>query len=112
MNTLRKKYQEEIMQTMMKEFEIKNINAVPRISKIVVNLGTGEKLRDKNAKEKLMTHIAAITGQKPKIQPARVSVAGFGIRAGMPVGLTVTLRGDRMYDFLQKLITIVLPRLR
>lgn len=112
MNTLKEKYQKEIMKTLMDEFELKNVHSLPKISKIIVNMGTGEKLRDKNAKDKLMTHVAAITGQKPKIQPARVSVAGFGVRAGMPVGLTVTLRGDRMYDFLQKLISIVLPRLR
>ncbi len=105
-------YKDEVAKTLAKEFEIKNVHAIPRISKIVINMGTGEKLRDKNSKEKLMKHLAIITGQKPKIQQARVSVAGFGLRAGMPVGLTVTLRGDRMYDFLQKLITIVLPRLR
>ncbi len=105
-------YKEEIVKTLAKEFDIKNVHAIPRISKIVINMGTGEKLRDKNMKEKLMTHFAAITGQKPKVQQARVSVAGFGLRAGMPVGLTATLRGDRMYDFLQKLITVVLPRLR
>lgn len=112
MNTLKQKYQKEIMPELKKEFELKNVHSIPKVHKVVVNLGTGEKLRDKGTREKLTTHIAAITGQKPKVQQARVSVAGFGIRAGMPVGLTVTLRGDRMYDFLQKLITIVLPRLR
>jgi len=109
---LKEKYNKEVQKTLLKELNIKNVHAVPRVSKIVVNLGTGDRLRDKNAKDKLMQHVSAITGQKPKIQQARVSVAGFGIRAGMPVGLTVTLRGDRMYDFLQKLVTIVLPRLR
>lgn len=111
-NLLKKLYLEKAVPTLKEEFGIKNIHAVPRISKVVVNMGTGEKLRDKNSKEKLITHLAAMTGQKPKIQQARVSVAGFGLRAGMPVGLTVTLRGDRMYDFLQKVITLVLPRLR
>lgn len=112
MNTLKETYTKEVKSKLADEFGIKNTEAIPSVEKIVVNLGTGEKLRDKAQREKLISHISAITGQKPKVQQARVSVAGFGIRAGMPVGLTVTLRGDRMYDFLQKLITIVLPRLR
>lgn len=94
------------------EFDIKNSMAVPEIAKIVVNMGTGDKLRDKGKKEALITDFSNITGQKPKVQQARISVAGFGIRAGMPVGLTSTLRRDRMYNFLDKLISIVLPRLR
>jgi large subunit ribosomal protein L5 len=84
----------------------------PQIVKVVVNMGTGESLRNKETKEKLMAELAAITGQKPKVQPARLSISGFGLREGMPVGLTVTLRRDRMYHFLDRLITVVLPRFR
>ena len=94
------------------EFGIKNTMAVPYINRVVVNSGTGERLRNKDSKEKLVNDFAAITGQKPKVQAAHISVAGFGIRAGMPVGLTSTLRRDRMYNFLDKVISVVLPRLR
>lgn len=110
--TLKEKYTTEVVPEIVKEFNLANVNAVPKIEKIVVNVGTGEKLRTKDTKEKLMADLAIITGQKPKIQGARISVSGFGIRAGMPVGLTSTLRGDRAYAFLERLISIVLPRLR
>jgi large subunit ribosomal protein L5 len=95
-----------------KEFGVENVMALPKIHKIVVNMGTGMDLRDKGLKEKAVQEFSAITGQKPKIQNARISVAGFNLRAGMPVGLTVTLRGARMRSFLDKLISVVLPRLR
>lgn len=111
-NNLKTKYQNEVVPKLIKEFKLDGPMAAPKLQKIVVNMGTGEKLRDREAKEVLMADMAQITGQKPKIQQARLSVAGFGIRAGQPVGLTVTLRGDRMYHFLEKLISIVLPRIR
>jgi large subunit ribosomal protein L5 len=111
MASLKDKYQ-SLIPDLGKKFQEKNTLAVPRIIKIVVNMGTKDLLRDKEAKEKLIRDLAAITGQKPKIQPAKKSIAGFGVREGNPIGLTVTLRGDRMYSFLQKLISIVLPRLR
>lgn len=75
-------------------------------------MGTGEKLRDRNTKEKMLAEFAKITGQRPKIQPAKTSIAGFALREGQPVGLTSTLRRDKMYAFLDKVISIVLPRLR
>lgn len=96
----------------MEKLDVKNSMSLPKISKIVVNMGTGDKLRNKDSKAKLVAEMAAITGQKPKIQPSRLSISGFGLREGMPVGLTVTLRRDRMYHFLDKLIAVVLPRLR
>lgn len=109
---LKQKYQEDVVPALKKEFGIDNPMAVPKVTKVVVNLGTGERLRDKQSREKLIDDIARITGQMPKVQAARISVAGFGIRAGMPVGLSVTLRRDRMYHFLDRLISVTLPRLR
>lgn len=102
----------QALESISEELEIKNPMALPQIKKVVVNMGTGDKLRDKSKKESLMNEFSLISGQKPKIQPARISVAGFKLRAGMPVGLTSTLRRGRMFDFLDKLITITLPRLR
>lgn len=96
----------------LEEFGLKNLMALPKITKIVVNMGTGERLRDKGMKEKLIADMTAVAGQKPKIQAAKMSVSGFGVREGMPVGLTVTLRKDKMYNFLDKLMNIVLPRFR
>lgn len=110
--SLREKYTKEVRDKMAQEFGIKNHMAVPKVSKIVINMGTGEAYRNKESYAKLQAELAAITGQKPKIQAARVSIAGFNLRAGMQVGLTSTLRGARMYSFLEKLISVVLPRLR
>lgn len=109
---LKQKYIEDILPKLAAEFSTKNIMSLPRIEKVVVNMGTGDRLRDKAAREKLMSELAAITGQKPKVQAARMSVSGFGIREGMPVGLTVTLRRSRMYAFLERLAVVVLPRFR
>lgn len=109
--TVRQKY-DEAFSKMAEEFDIKNPMALPRLSKVVVNVGTGDKLRDKSKKEALIKEFSAISGQTPKIQPARISVSGFAVREGMPVGLTATLRKDRMFNFLDKLISITLPRLR
>lgn len=112
MNTLREKYEKEVKSELKKVLGIENEFALPRITKVVVNMGTGDKLRDKSKKEKLIKEFSLITGQAPKIQNARLSIAGFGLRAGMPVGLSSTLRKDKMWNFLQKLIYITLPRLR
>ena len=109
---LKEKYQKEVMPALATEFSTKNPMALPVVSKITINMGTGDRLRNKEFKEKLMADLALITGQKPKVQPARISVAGFAVREGMAVGLTTTLRRDKMYNFLDKLISVVLPRLR
>ncbi len=109
---LKEKYTKEVAKELANELGIKNPHAVPKIVKVTVNMGTGEKLRNKEIKDKLVSEFALITGQKPKIVGARISIAGFGLRAGMPVGLTATLRGRRAYYFLDKLISVVLPRLR
>lgn len=109
---LKQKYKKEVAPKLMKEFGIKNKLAVPRITKVVVNSGIGSLSRDKAARESMIEELAAITGHRPSVQPARLSVAGFGIRDKMPVGLKVTLRRDRMWNFFDKLVSIVLPRLR
>jgi large subunit ribosomal protein L5 len=105
-------YEEVVTKDLAKEFDIKNKMATPRVEKVIVNMGIGEEGSDKGKRQEAIQEMAAITGQKPSVRQAKISVAGFGIRKGMPVGLKVTLRGKRMYDFLQRLFTIVLPRLR
>lgn len=112
MSNLRKKYQSEIVPKLAKELGLKNVLAVPRIEKVVVNIGVGEGAQDKNLLDSIAQDLGAITGQKPKITKARKAIAGFNLRAGDPIGLVATLRGERMYDFLEKLFRIVLPRLR
>jgi len=109
---LKEVYESEVRSKLMDEFGIKNKMATPYVSKIVVNMGTGELLKNKEVMDKLVKDVSLMCGQKPHVRRARISVAGFGIREGNPVGLSVTLRRQKMYDFLARLITIVLPRLR
>ncbi len=106
------KYNDEIKQTLAKELDIKNAMAIPHLQKIVINVGAGEATVNKNVTEKIAEQVALISGQKPIITKARVSVSAFKIRKGLPIGVKVTLRGDAMYTFLEKLITIVIPRIR
>ncbi len=110
--SLFEKYKKEVAPALAEEFGIKNVMAIPRITKIVVNTGTGEALKNKELSGKIADDLAQITGQKAKITKAKLSIAGFNIRSGMNVGMVVTLRGVRMYDFLNKLTAITLPRLR
>jgi len=109
---LKEKYQKEVVGKLIGEFSLKNNMQVPRIEKVVVNSGVGDAQKNKEGFERLKNDLALITGQSPSIRKARVSVASFGLRKGSPVGLKVTLRGVKMYDFLDKLFSIVLPRLR
>lgn len=109
---LKKHYEEQVMKNLSKKFDIKNKFAIPRVEKVVVNAGVGEATSDKSVLKQMSEDMAAITGQSPSVRHAKVSVASFGIRRGMPVGLKVTLRGVRMYDFLDRLFSVVLPRLR
>ena len=111
-SNLKKKFFKEIKPQLAKELGLKNLLAVPRVEKVVVNLGLGEGAGDEGVIEGAIPHLAVITGQRPKIAKARVSIAGFKLRKGAPIGLVVTLRGQRMFDFLEKLFKIVLPRLR
>lgn len=109
---LKQHYQDQVVPALMSELGISNKLAVPRIIKVVLNIGLKEAVSDKGVLEKTSAWLGVITGQKPKITRAKVSIANFKVRAGDAVGLTVTLRGVRMYDFLTKLINIVLPRVR
>jgi large subunit ribosomal protein L5 len=113
MNRLRQKYQDEVISNFKKAFELKNSNAVPRLMKVVVSIGVGTReSNQKQALESAADQMMKITGQKPKTTTAKQSIAGFNIREGMPVGLVVTLRGERMWEFVDKLIAIVLPKLK
>ena len=109
---LEEKYESDVLPKLMSEFGIKNKMEAPKIVKIVVNSGVGGLLKNKEQMEKLAEDMAQITGQKPSVRASRVSVASFGLRRGMPVGLKVTLRKGRMYAFLDRLISVVLPRMR
>ena len=109
---LKKKYKEEVIPALMKKFGYKNVMEVPKIEKIVVNMGVGEAVQNIKALENAMNDLALITGQKPSVRRAKRSEAGFKLRKGMPIGAKVTLRKDRMWDFLDRLISIALPRVR
>lgn len=109
---LKQQFQKEIAPKLKKELGKSNLNAVPTIQKIVVNMGVGRALADSKYLESAAKDLTVITGQKPSFRPARKDEAGFGLRAGKIIGLSVTLRGRRMWDFLAKLIHVVLPRLR
>ncbi|MBI4029064.1 MAG: 50S ribosomal protein L5 [Candidatus Blackburnbacteria bacterium] len=112
MNRLREKYQKNVGPKVGAEFGIENKVAQPKIEKVVVNMGIGELKDSKDEREKVVNEMASIVGQKPSLRLARKSIAGFNIREGQPVGISATLRGIRMYDFLDKLFNIVLPRIR
>ncbi len=112
MNRLKKFYQDKVLKDLKKDLGFANDFSVPRLTKIIVNMGIGDVAKDKQAREKIMKYMAKITGQKPQICKAKKSVAEFSIREGEPIGVKTTLRGDRAYAFLDKLISIVLPRVR
>lgn len=112
MNQLLEKYKKEISLNLARELGVKNPMATPRVTKVVVNMGTGTIKDNKEEQEKAVSELASIVGQKPSVRLARRSVAGFNLREGEPVGISATLRGVRMYHFIDKLLNIVLPRLR
>lgn len=112
MSELYERYKKEIIPAMIKEFGYKNPVAVPKIEKIVLNVGLGEAVSDKNVIEKVISYLATVTGQKGVAACAKKSIAGFKLRAGQPIGVKITLRRKKMYDFLEKLIKVVLPRTR
>jgi large subunit ribosomal protein L5 len=112
MARLRDTYKDEIVPTMMERFSYRNIMEVPRLEKIVVNIGLGEALQNAKALDAATHDLTAIVGQKPVVTRARKSIANFKLRAGNPIGVKVTLRGERMYSFLDRLINIALPRQR
>jgi large subunit ribosomal protein L5 len=109
---LKTRYREEILPALQAEFEIKNVMQVPGLTKIVVNMGVGEAARDSKLIEGAIKDLTAITGQKPLVTKARKSIAQFKLREGMPIGAHTTLRGDRMWEFLDRLLSLALPRIR
>jgi large subunit ribosomal protein L5 len=109
---LKERYRSEIVPAMREQFGYKNVMQVPKVTKVTVNMGVGAGTQDAKQMEEAATQLGQITGQKAQVRRARKSVANFKLRAGMPVGLRVTLRGDRMYEMLDRLISIALPRIR
>ncbi|MBD0373638.1 MAG: 50S ribosomal protein L5 [Pyrinomonadaceae bacterium] len=109
---LKDRYQKEIAPAISKEFEIENPMAVPKLEKIVINMGMGEAIANSKVLDTAADELRAIAGQKPVVTKAKKSIASFKLRQGMPIGVMVTLRGDRMYEFLDRLITVALPRVR
>ncbi len=109
---LRKQYEETVRSALQERFEYNNSMQIPKLDKVVINVGVGEAVQDKKKIDKVLKEITAISGQKPVVTRARKSIASFKLRDGMPIGVKVTLRSDRMYEFLDRLITIALPRVR
>lgn len=109
---LRKAYDEKVRASLSEKFGYKNPMQVPKLDKIVINMGVGDAVSDKKKVTKASAEIEAIAGQKPVVTRARKSIASFKLREGMPIGTKVTLRGERMYEFLDRLITIAMPRIR
>ena len=112
MARLKETYLKEVVQGLIQEFGYSNPMAVPKIEKIVINVGAGEAVGDSKKINSVVSDLAAITGQKPVVTRAKKSIANFKLREGMPIGAKVTLRRDRMYEFLDRLVTVALPRVR
>lgn len=112
MARLKDKYRNEIVSAMMQKFGYKNIMEVPKLEKVVVNMGVGEAIQNSKAMDAAVNDLSIITGQRPVVTKAKKSIAAFKLRQGMSIGCKVTLRGDRMYEFADKLISIALPRVR
>ena len=111
-NRLKKRYEEEVVPALQKHFDYKNVNRIPKLEKIVVNAGIGDAKDNSKSFQIAVEELKSITGQKPLVTHAKKSVANFKLREGQPVGAKVTLRNDRMYEFMDKLISIALPRVR
>jgi large subunit ribosomal protein L5 len=112
MSRLYQKYKDTVREELKKELNLKNIMMVPKLEKIVINSGVGEATQNIKLLDKVMEELAAVTGQRPIIRRAKKSIAAFRLRAGMPVGATVTLRGMRMYEFMDRLVSVVMPRVK
>lgn len=109
---LKDKYQKEVRKKLQDEFGIKNVMAIPKIEKVVLNMGVGEAIGNAKILDAAVDELATISGQKPVIRKAKKSIASFKLREGVPIGTSVTLRGEKMYEFLDRLINIALPRVR
>ncbi|MDF0727566.1 50S ribosomal protein L5 [Cytobacillus sp. S13-E01] len=112
MNRLKEKLQKEITPALMSKFNYSSVMEVPKLEKIVINMGVGDAVANSKSLDNAVEELATITGQKPVVTKAKKSIAGFRLREGMPIGAKVTLRGERMYEFLDKLISVSLPRVR
>lgn len=112
MSRLKEKYLNEVSPALMSKFGYKSVMQLPKVEKIVINMGVGDAVQNSKALDAAVEELTIITGQKPVVTKAKKSIAGFRLREGMPIGAKVTLRGERMYEFLDKLISIALPRVR
>ena len=112
MNRLKEQYRNDVVNSLMEKFDYESVMEVPKVEKIVVNMGVGDAVANSRNLENAVNELTLIAGQKPVITRAKKSVAGFRLREGMPIGAKVTLRGERMYDFLDKLVSVSLPRVR
>lgn len=112
MSRLKKRYEEEIKKQLQEKFSFANPCQIPQLKKVVISMGIGEAARDKNALQDCVSELALISGQKPVVCRARKSISNFKLREGMPIGLKTTLRGTRMYDFVDRFVNIVCPRIR
>jgi large subunit ribosomal protein L5 len=112
MSRLREKYQKEVVPALRKEYQYANHMAIPKLQKIVVNMGVGEAIQNSKLMDAAVEELATITGQKPVVTKATKSIASFKLRQGMSIGCCVTLRGERMYEFLDRLVNVALPRVR
>jgi large subunit ribosomal protein L5 len=112
MPRLKQRYREELAPALKEQLGLRNVMQVPGLEKIVVNVGLGEAINDSKALEGAMRDLTTITGQKPRVNRARKSIAGFKLREGMPIGVKVTLRGDRAWEFFDRLLSVALPRIR
>ncbi|AOV06529.1 50S ribosomal protein L5 [Sporosarcina ureilytica] len=112
MSRFKEKFEKEITPALMSKFEYTSVMQVPKVEKIVINMGVGDAVQNSKALDAAVEDLTTISGQKPVITRAKKSIAGFRLREGMPIGTKVTLRGERMYEFLDKLVTIALPRVR
>ena len=112
MNRLNAKYKNEVVPSLIEKFNYKSVMEVPKVEKIVINMGVGDATSNAKNLENAVEELTLISGQKPVVTTAKKSIAGFRLREGMPIGTKVTLRGERMYDFLDKLVTVSLPRVR
>ena len=109
---MKTRFNEELIPRLMEELGLTNVMQVPRFEKVVINMGVGDAVKDGRMLEAALADLTVITGQKPVVTKARKSIAGFKLREGMPIGAKVTLRGDRMWEFLDRLVTLALPRIR
>ena len=112
MARLKEKYLNEVVPGLQEQFKYTNVMAIPKLDKVVINIGLGEAVQNPKAVDAALNDLTLITGQKPVVTRAKKSIAGFKLREGMPVGVKVTLRGDRMYEFVDRLLSVALPRVR